>query len=107
MDQNYLTQDRNKWHAFVHTVMDLHIPQNTGIIMTEELLTSQEGHCFMEFTCYQAWKLCRIQTHTEGITVYWNGLPAAVQTDNASEELAAFLVLAVWCCNPNDSILTL
>jgi hypothetical protein len=60
--------------------MDLHIPQNAGIIMTKEVPTSQEGPSFMELTCYQVWKLFRIQTHAGGIkaTVYWNGLPAAV-----------------------------
>jgi len=79
MDQNYLTQDRNKWHAFVNMVMDLHIPQNAGIIMTEELSVFQEGPCFMEFICYRVWKLFRIQTQ-EGInaTVYWNGTPAVM-----------------------------
>ena len=56
MDQNYLTQDRNKWHAFVNMVMDLHIPQNAVIIMTEELLTSQEGPCFMECGNYLEFK---------------------------------------------------
>jgi len=44
-------------------VMDLHIPENAGIFMTEELLASHEGPCFMEFICYQVWKLFRIQTH--------------------------------------------
>ena len=84
-------------------------PPKPSIIMTKEVLVSQEGPCFVEFACYQVWKLFRIQTHAEGIkaTVYWNGPPAAVQTDNASEELAAFLVLSVWCSNTNDSILTL
>lgn len=49
MDQNYLTQDRYKWHAFVNMVMDLHIPQNARIFLTEELLAPQEGPCSMKF----------------------------------------------------------
>ena len=79
MDKNYRTQERNKWHAFVNKVMALHIPQNAGIFLAEELLASQEGPCFMEFICYQVWELFRIQTH-EGIqaTVYWEVPPAVV-----------------------------
>jgi hypothetical protein len=66
MDQNDLTQDRNKWYAFVNMVMDFHIPQNAGIFMNEELPASQEGPCFMEFICFRVRKSFRIQTH-EGI----------------------------------------
>jgi len=61
----------------VNTVMDLHIPQNAGIFMTEELLASQEGPCFMEFICYQVWKLFRIQTY-EGIRQHYCNGPSAV-----------------------------
>jgi hypothetical protein len=44
-----LAQDRDRWWAVVHTVMNLQVPLNAGNSLSSlDILASQEGLCSME-----------------------------------------------------------
>jgi hypothetical protein len=50
MDWINLDQDGVQWWAFVNTVMNLEVPQKSGIFwVAEQLLACQEGLSSMEF----------------------------------------------------------
>ena len=54
----YLGEYRDRWRAFVNTVMNLKAPLNAGNFLTENLVACEEGLGFVELlTSSYIWKL--------------------------------------------------